>query len=106
MRRIEALTVQIMQDKFHIVSVEALQQGMAQLKLPSNAALSPYCWLNTLLQKAPLERVTFADLGIAVSPALAHLSNRDLAALVDTELLLLCDAHFERYFNLADGFSQ
>lgn len=105
LRRIEALTVQIMQDKFHIVSVEALQQGMAQLKLPLNEQLSPYCWINTLMQKAPLERVMLADFGIAVTPALAHLSTRDLATLVDTELLLLCDAHFERYFKGVDGLS-
>ena len=105
LRRIEALTVQIMQDKFHIVSVESLQQGMAQLKLPFNAALSPYCWLNTLFQKAQLERVVLADLGVSVSPELAHLSSKDLATLVDGELLLLCDAHFERYFKLVDGLS-
>jgi len=105
LRRIEALTVQIMQDKFHIVSMETLQQGMTQLKLPFNEALSPYCWINTLLQKAPLERVVLADLGIGVRPAFAHLSNRDLANLVDTQLLLLCDAHFERYFTLVDGLS-
>lgn len=105
LRRIEALTVQIMQDKFHIVSVEALQQGMAQLKLPFNAALSPYCWINTLLQKAPLGRVVFADFGISVRPALAKLSTQNIANLVDTELLLLCDAHFERYFKLVDGLS-
>lgn len=103
MRRIEALTVQIMQDKFHIISVEALQRGMAQLKLPYNAALSPYCALNTLLQKASLERLVFADFGIAVSPALAQLSNKELATFVDAELLLLCDAHFERYFKRVDG---
>lgn len=105
LRRIEALTVQIMQDKFHIVSVEALQQGMAQLKLPLNTALSPFCWINTLLQKAPLERVVFADMGISVAGELGHLSNQDLATLVDTELLLLCDAHFERYFKGMDGLS-
>lgn len=105
LRRIEALTVQIMQDKFHIVSIEALQKGMIEFKLPFNTELSPYCWINTLLQKAPLERVVLADLGISVLPALTHLSTRDLADLVDTELLLLCDAHFERYFKLADNLS-
>ena len=105
MRRIEALTVQIMQDKFRINSVEMLQQGMAQLKLPLNAALSPYCWINTLLQKAPLEKVVLADFGVSVTPALAQLTTQDIANLVDTELLLLCDAHFERYFKLVDGLS-
>ena len=105
LRRIEALTVQIMQDKFRINSVEMLQQGMAQLKLPLNAALSPYCWINTLLQKAPLEKVVLADFGVSVTPALAQLTTQDIANLVDTELLLLCDAHFERYFKLVDGLS-
>lgn len=105
LRRIEALTVQIMQDKFHIVSIESLQRGMAQLKLPINTALSPYCWINTLLQKAPLESVVLADFGISVTPALAQCSTQELANRIDTELLLLCGAHFDRYFKLVDGLS-
>ncbi len=101
LRRIEALTVQIMQDKFHIVSIEALKRGMEQHKLPMNNALSPYCWINTLLQKAPLDAVVLADFGISVAPELVPLSTRELADRIDKELLLLCDAHFERYFSLA-----
>ncbi|MCP5331454.1 MAG: DUF1289 domain-containing protein [Pseudomonadales bacterium] len=105
LRRIEALTVQIMRDKLHITSEQALKDGMFQLRLPLNAVLSPYCWVNTLLQKAPLERLDLADFGITVSPAYAHLDARGLADLIDRELILLCDAHFDRYYQQVDSFS-
>ncbi|MCB1649961.1 MAG: DUF1289 domain-containing protein [Gammaproteobacteria bacterium] len=105
LRRIEALTVQIMQDKLHIASELLLKEGMFRLRLPINVSLSPYCWVNTLLQKAPLEQLDLADFGIAVAPAYAHLGARALADVIDSELLLLCDAHFERYYQRVDSFS-
>lgn len=105
LRRIETLTVQIMQDKLHIVSQETLLQAMTELRLPVNRALSPYCWVNTLLQKTPLHALVLADIGISVTQPYAHLSTQALAEVIDTELLLLCGAHFERYYKLVDGFS-
>lgn len=105
LRRIEVLTSQIMGDKFHIESVDALKQRMILHKLPFNAALSPYCWINTLLQKAPLDRLQLADFGISVKAPFRHVSVQALANIIDSELLLLCDAHFERYYARVDSLS-
>jgi len=102
LRRIEVLTEQIMGDKFYIDSVDTLKQRMQQHKLPFNEALSPFCWVNTLLQRAPLDRIQLKDFGISTKPAFAHLSVQELAGLIDSELLLLCGAHFERYYARMD----
>ncbi len=105
LRRIEALTVQIMQDKLHVVSRQALLEAMARFSLPVNMALSPYCWINTLFQKAPLQQLVLEECGLSVAPAYATLSTQALADLVDEQLLTLCQAHFERYFQHVDSFS-
>ena len=105
LRRIEVLTAQIMGDKFYIDSKDALKQRMKLHKLPFNEALSPYCWINTLLQKAPLEQLQLADFGISISATYAHISLQELANIIDDELLLLCDAHFERYYARVDSYS-
>lgn len=105
LRRIDVLTTQIMRDKFQIVAADELKQGMVQLRLPFNEALSPYCWINTLLQKVPLERLRLQDFGVQVTADFAHLRMRDLAELIDNELLLLCDAHFDRYYARVDELS-
>ena len=105
LRRIEALTVQIMQDKLHVVSRQALLEAMARFSLPVNMALSPYCWINTLFQKAPLQQLVLEECGLLVAPAYATLSTQALADLVDEQLLTLCQAHFERYFQHVDSFS-
>ncbi len=103
LRRIEALTVQIMRDKFLILSSEALGEGVLRCKLPLNPALSPYCWLHNLLKKLPLDTLVLADFGVTVSRVYAHLSLQALADLVDEELLVLCEAHFSRYFRLVNS---
>jgi len=105
LRRIEALAIQIMQDKLTIHSVDLLQRGMESMKLPLNPSLSPYCWLHNLLQKTPLERLVLADFGVSVAPAYQYLSTAALADLIDEELLLLCDAHFARYFSQMNSFA-
>ncbi len=94
-----------MGDKFHIDSQDALKQRMKAHKLPFNEALSPYCWINTLLQKAPLDRLRLADFGVSVKASYAHIGVQELANIIDKELLTLCGAHFERYYAQMDSYS-
>ncbi len=94
-----------MGDKFHIDSEDALKQRMKAHKLPFNEALSPYCWINTLLQKAPLDRLQLADFGIRVNAQYAQIALQELADTIDKELLTLCGAHFERYYAQMDSYS-
>lgn len=105
LRRIEALTVQIMQDKFVILSEELLMTGVTRHKLPVNPSLSPYCWLHNLLKKGRPESLVLADYGVAVTQAYRHVPLEGLAELVDEELLVLGEAHFARYFQSVDSLA-
>lgn len=102
--RTEALTVQILQGRFVILSEEDLAAGLRSCKLPFNPHLSPYSWLHNYLKKGNLA-VPSEQLGIAIQPAYSHYSLEQLAELVDEELLVLCEAHFARYYPLVDSLT-
>ncbi|MES3008141.1 MAG: DUF1289 domain-containing protein [Pseudomonadota bacterium] len=105
LRRIETLTVQIMQDKFVIHSEVLLKEGLQGCRLPVNVSLSPCCWLHNLLKKGPTDSLVPEDFGFAIKEAYKSMSLAALAELVDDELLRLCGAHFARYYRLTDSLS-
>lgn len=105
LRRIEALTVQILKNRFHIHSETALEAALQRGKIPMNPALSPYCWLHSLLQKAPLETLDVASCGFSVLKSCEGRSLAMLADQADEELLVLCEAHFARYFRDVNSLS-
>ncbi len=105
LRRIEALTVQILKNRFHIVSRDALENALQARKIPLNPALSPYCWLHSLLQKAPLVDIDPATCGFSLLASAQEASLAQLASLVNEELLLLCEAHFDRYYSQVDSLA-
>lgn len=105
LRRLEALTVQILKDRFHIHSAAALEATLQHWKIPMNPALSPYCWLHSLLQKAPLEALEMPGSGFAILRQHQDKTLAELADLADVELLVLCEAHFARYFQQVDSLA-
>jgi predicted Fe-S protein YdhL (DUF1289 family) len=98
LRRIDALTTQILQNKFVITDKERLLSQLQSLKLPLNPALSPYCWLQMLLKRLPLQSVDLSEFGVAVAGPWQGQSLQSLADLMDEELLVLGEAHHARYF--------
>jgi len=105
LRRIEALTVQILKNRFHIHSAEALESTLQERKIPMNPALSPYCWLHSLLQKAPFGGLEMEAAGFSILKAHEGTSLAALADMADQELLVLCEAHFARYFHQVDSLA-
>jgi predicted Fe-S protein YdhL (DUF1289 family) len=105
LRRIEALTVQILKNRFHIQSWDALEKALTAYKIPLNPALSPYCWLHSLLQKAPLADIDPAACGFAILAAQQDATLAQLASVVNAELLLLCEAHFDRYYSQVNSLA-
>ncbi len=105
LRRIETLTVQILKNRFHIQSREALESALNARKIPLNPALSPYCWLHSLLQKASLADIDPAACGFSLLASGQGISLAQLASVVNEELLVLCEAHFERYYRHVDSLA-
>jgi len=105
LRRLETLTVQILKNRFHVHSAEALEATLQHWKIPMNPALSPYCWLHSLLQKASLGALDLPSCGFSILKAHEGTSLAALADMADQELLVLCEAHFARYFHQVDSLA-
>lgn len=103
LNRIERLVSQILERKFRIFSVPNLRAGLEQAQVPYDPSLTPYCWLHNLLKKRHQHIGAIGalqDYGVYVLPDYADLSPAELSELVEQELLLLCEAHLERYVEL------
>ena len=101
LKRTEKLIVQILEHKFRIFSVPNLKLGLEQRSIPFNESLSPYCWLHNLLKKNHGKVEDLKHYGVYALPDFAHLSIDALSDLIEEELILLCEAHLDRY--LADA---
>ena len=96
--RIEKLVCQILESKLRIFSVPNLKLGLEQSRVSFNPELSPYCWLHNLLKKRQRDELSLQEYGAYVLPEYAHLSLRQLSEQIEEELLVLSDAHYQRYF--------
>ena len=100
LKRIETLICQILENKVRIFSVPNLQAGLESLAVQYDPALSPYCWLHNLLKKNHRDIANLAEYGAYVLPEHQTLPLAQLCELIDTEILRLSQAHFERYIDL------
>jgi uncharacterized protein len=98
LRRIDQLSSQIMSARFKISSVEKLEQVMADFRFFYDPMISPYCWLHNLLQKHFYRIENLSDIGVELTPEYRNWDVRDLLIEINKELLVLSEAHFERYF--------
>jgi predicted Fe-S protein YdhL (DUF1289 family) len=99
LNRIDQLTRQIMAPRFHIFSVDRLQQALDDYRFFYDPQMSPHCWLHNFMQKRHYQIRDLADLGVELTPQYAHMDLRDLLGEVNDELFQLSLAHFERYFD-------
>jgi predicted Fe-S protein YdhL (DUF1289 family) len=98
LKRIEKLVTQILSDKLRIFSVPNLKLGLDQARVPYDATLSPYCWLHNLLNKRRDQIVNLSEFGAYVLPEYSQFSLAELGARIEEELLVLSDAHYQRYY--------
>ena len=81
-----------------IFSVRKLKAGLERHQIPFDQSLSPYCWLHNLLKKNHQDIEKLEEYGVYVLPEYAELSLSELSELIEQEILVLCEAHFARYF--------
>lgn len=98
LKRIEKLICQILENKLRIFSVPNLRSGLERASVPFNEQLSPYCWLHNLLKKNHKQIKSLKDYGAYVLPEFESHSLEKLSELIEQELLALCQAHFDRYY--------
>lgn len=100
LKRIDQLTSQIMAARFRIFSVAKLEQVMDDYRFFYDPILSPYCWLHKLLQKNAYRINGLSEIGVELQQQYAGRDIRDLLQEVNEELLMLSEAHLERYFRI------
>ncbi|NKB31890.1 MAG: DUF1289 domain-containing protein [Pseudomonadales bacterium] len=100
LKRIEKLICQILENKLRIFSVPNLKSGLERASIPFDDELSPYCWLHNLLKKNHRQIENLKDYGAYTLPPYEQHSLEQLCELIEQELLVLCQAHFDRYFEL------
>lgn len=96
--RIDLLTEQILRNKFHIYSVLKLQDVMQDFRFFYHPNLSPYCWLHGLLQKHAYKVQSLNEIGVELMPEYKNSSLDEVMSLINDDLQLLSEAHFQRYF--------
>lgn len=99
LNRIEKLICQILENKLRIFSVPNLKAGLEHLAVQYDPSLSPYCWLHNLLKKCHRDIVNLSEYGAYVLPEFQQLPLEELCELVDREILILTQAHYERYYH-------
>ncbi len=98
LKRSEKLIVQILENKFRIFSVPNLKLALDQTSIPYDESLSPYTWLHNLLKKNHQQIGDLKHFGTYALPDYAQYSVAELAEMVEEELILLCEAHLDRYY--------
>ena len=101
--RIEKLICQILGNKLQIFSVPNLKKGLEKAKIPYDPSLSPYCSLHNLLKKNHQKIDNLREYGVCALPEFSDVSLTALSETIERELLVLCEAHFNRYFELPGG---
>lgn len=96
--RIDLLTEQIMRNKFRINNVEKLQEVMHDFRFFYHPDLSPFCWLHGLLQKNAYRIKTLDEIGVELMPEFKNSELDEVMNLINEDLHLLSEAHFQRYF--------
>ncbi|HWL27851.1 MAG TPA: DUF1289 domain-containing protein [Burkholderiaceae bacterium] len=96
--RIDQFTSQLMADKFRIHSVTQLTDVLADFRVFYDPDLSPYFWLHQLLQKHAHRLSSLEEAGVSLQPAYRGWDLRDLLLLINEQLQVLSEAHYERYF--------
>lgn len=103
MQRIEQLSVQILRNRFIVVSNERLANALRQGNIPFDIERSPYYWLHNLLKKQHRDLPDLARIGVEVRPEYRNVETQLLISQADQQLLLLCEAHYARYFALGEA---
>ncbi len=98
--RIDLLSEQILSNKFRIVSVTKLQDVMHDFRFFYHPDLSPFCWAHGLLQKYAYKIDNLNEIGLELLPEYRNSSVDEVLQVINDDLQLLSEAHFQRYFKI------
>ena len=102
LKRLESLQSQLYVSKLRIVCQDKLKAGLLGLGIGFDEALSPWCWVHNLLTKNHRQIQRLEDFGLEAVGEFAACSIAELTARLDSELMALSEAHYQRYYSLGE----
>ena len=101
--RLETLKVSIMKSKVLIKDRTLLKTKLDNFQITYYEKVDPYCWVFDLIKQASQSITDLKEFGI--QPLLR--TSKDivnLKQLIEEELFILSEAHYQRYFKLEDNY--
>ena len=96
-KRLQQHLLQILGDKFTVVNAALFEAQLHKHNIRFMRHRPPLCWVNDLLRTTLAETTSWAEFGLTLAPELKRLPINQLRELIDDELLLLSEAHHQRY---------
>ena len=101
--RLESLKVLIMKSKIFIEDKILLKTKLDTLKISYYDKVDPYCWIFDLIKQASQSITDLSEFGLRpLSKSTQDLV--ELKRLIEEELFVLSEAHYQRYFRLEDNY--
>ena len=97
--RLETLKTQIMQSKISIINKKRLQNKLDSLDIKYAIEDTPFCWVFDPLRQASQSISSLEDFGIVLQEGV-ETNLFELKKIIESELFILSEAHFQRYFKI------
>jgi len=97
--RLETLKTQIMQSKISIINKKRLQNKLDTLDIKYAIEDKPFCWVFDLLRQASQSISSLEDFGVVLQEGV-ETNLFELKKIIESELFILSEAHFQRYFKI------
>ena len=97
--RLESLKTQIMESKISIVNKKLLQNQLDTLDIKYVIDDNPFCWVFDLLRQASQSIDSLQDFGVVLKGGVEN-NLFELKKIIESELFILSEAHFQRYFKI------
>ena len=97
--RLESLKTQIMESKISIVNKKLLQNQLDTLDIKYVIEDNPFCWVFDLLRQASQSIDSLQDFGVVLKGGVEN-NLFELKKIIESELFILSEAHFQRYFKI------
>ena len=97
--RLESLKTQIMESKISIVNKKLLQNQLDTLDIKYVIEDNPFCWVFDLLRQASQSIDSLQDFGVVLKDGVEN-NLFELKKVIESELFILSEAHFQRYFKI------
>jgi len=95
--RLQAHLMQILGDKVHIEDEQRFTDALIDNNIRYMKNRPSLCWVNDLLRTNVLEQQGFEPFGLVLAEEYAALSIAEFRDLIDNELLVLSEAHHQRF---------